>query len=559
MLKKIITIENVIYFAHVCLYSDRTIFLHIKPNNNFMIRTLKVILLLVILINYSCKKSEEQPIPITRIDYKKESIPDFSYVGYKKSEVSIPFVKEEIVLDAEGDNDYKKIQDAINSLAERPLTNGFRGAILLKAGTYYINNTLKITSSGIVLRGEGQGQNGTILIDTRSGKSIPSQIQLRKEQSLIALIGNTKSFTSLGLETRIQTDDVKAGSTKFEIANNPGFNVGDTILVIKTTNSYWIQSLGMEQYGWVADIYQLGHPRVISKIEDNTVYINIPMVDQVIDKEGGGKILKISYPGRISNSGVENLRVESVYSDSEDEMHVWNAIHLIGVENCWVRNVTGKYFAFSLVGLYNESSFNTIQDCAMLEPKSIPTGNRRYPFYIDKGTGNLFQRCYSDHGRHDFATGSRVAGPNVFLDGYAPTSLNETGPHHRWATGTLYDNIYAGIIAARNREASGDGHGWSGAFNMFWNCVATVTFKVENPPGAINWLIGGVGNVAGDSYTASIGHPVEPRSLFIKQLTDRIGEAKVRDIVIDKQIGNNTIWKDLGAWAGNAKPLKTIY
>lgn len=525
-----------------------------------MIRTIKMILLLVIFAAYSCKKSEEQPMPITKIDYKKENIPDFSFAGYQKSEAPIPFVKTEITLDSEGENDYYRIQEAINTLAERPLVNGFRGAILLKAGTYHLAKTLRITSSGIVIRGEGQGQNGTVLIDIRSGNDIPTQIQSRKEQSTIALVGNDRSPTSLGLETRIKTDFVKVGSTQFEIDGNPGFNVGDTISVIKTTNSNWIQELDMGQFGWVANAYQLGHPRVISRIEGNTVYINIPMVDQIKEEEGGGKILKVSYPGRIVNSGIENLRMESVYNGSEDEMHIWNAIHLIGVENCWVRNVTGKYYAFSLVGVYNESSFNTIQDCAMLEPKSIPTGNRRYPFYIDKGTGNLFQRCYSDHGRHDFVTGSRVAGPNVFLDGYAPTSLNETGPHHRWATGTLYDNIYAGTIAARNRGGSADGHGWSAAFNMFWNCVATIGFIVENPPGSINWLIGGTGRVSGDSYTASLGHPVEPRSLFIKQLTDRIGESKVKDIFIDKQLNNNnTIWNDLGRWAGNEKPLKTIY
>src|SRR5690606_35627220 len=121
-------------------------------------------------------------------------------------------------------------------------------------------------------------------------------------------------------------------------------------------------------------------------------------------------------------------------------------------------------------------------------------------------------------------------------DGYAATSISEIGPHHRWATGTLYDNIYGGVIAARNRESGGSGHGWSGAFNMFWNCRADIAFRIENPPGAINWLIGGVGAIAGDSYTASLGHPVEPRSLFIEQLIKRIGLAKVRDIVIEKQL-----------------------
>src|SRR5690606_4644166 len=142
-------------------------------------------------------------------------------------------------------------------------------------------------------------------------------------------------------------------------------------------------------------------------------------------------------------------------------------------------------------------------------------------------------------------------------DGYAATSFNETGPHHRSASGTLYDNIYSGIIAARNRVGSGSGHGRSGAFNMFWNCKADISLKIENPQGAVNWLVGGVGNVAGDTYTASIGHPVEPRSLFIEQLTKRIGEAKVRDIVTAQQL-NGSIWNDLNRWAGNDKPLKNI-
>lgn len=523
-----------------------------------MLKYQKLIVICLILCFVSCKKDQLETEPIVHIDYKRENIPDFSFAGYKRSESPIPFVKEVITLSPEDGKDFINIQNAIDELSKAPLINGFRGAILLKTGTYYINNTLTIKASGVVLRGEGQGYNGTIIIDTRTGsKEIPSQIARRKAQASLIIQGSSQIDYDYSREAVIQTDFVKVAATSFEIDKNPGFSVGDTISIIKTTNDNWVDELSMRQFGWTPDQYQIGHTRVISNIQGNTIYLNIPMDDQVKASEGGGKIVKISFPKRISNSGIENLRMESSYSSEEDELHVWNAIHLIGVQDCWVRNVTGMYYTHSAVAIYGQSDFNTVQDCAMLQPKSQVLGDRRYTFYVNSGTGNLFQRCFSDRGRHDFVTSARVSGPNVFLDGYAATSLHEIGPHHRWATGTLYDNIYGGVIAARNREAGGSGHGWSGAFNMFWNCRADISFKIENPPGAVNWLIGGVGTIAGDSYTASLGHPVEPRSLFIEQLTKRIGESKVRDIVIEKQL-NSSIWNDLNRWAGNDKPLKAI-
>lgn len=523
-----------------------------------MLRFKKLAIVLLLLSQFSCKKDKVDVTPIVHIDYKQENIPDFSYAGYRQSESPIPFVKEVKVVSPEEGRDFANIQNAIDELAKEPLVNGFRGAILLKAGTYRINKTLLIQASGIVLRGEGQGNDGTIIIDTRStSKEIPSANTRKKAQASIIIQGSLQVDYNYNFSSDIKTDFVKVAATSFEIIDNPGFNVGDTITVIKTTNDYWVDELNMRPFGWTTEQYQIGRNRVISNIQGNMIALNIPMDDQIKSSEGGGMIVKISYPHRISNSGIENIRFESSYTSDEDEMHVWNAIHLIGAQDCWVRNVTSMYYSHSAVALYGKSDFNTIQDCAMLEPKSEILGDRRYAFYVNSGTGNLFQRCFSDQGRHDFVTGARVSGPNVFLDGYAATSFNETGPHHRWATGTLYDNIYAGIIAARNRGAGGSGHGWSGAFNMFWNCKAAVSFKIENPPGAVNWLIGAVGSIAGNSYTASVGHPVEPRSLFITQLIERIGKAKVRDIVTEKQL-NGSVWNDLNRWAGNGEPLKSI-
>ena len=44
--------------------------------------------------------------------------------------------------------------------------DGFRGAVQLEKGTYAIAGQLKISHSGIVIRGAGMGPNGTKLLAT---------------------------------------------------------------------------------------------------------------------------------------------------------------------------------------------------------------------------------------------------------------------------------------------------------------------------------------------------------------------------------------------------------
>ena len=70
-----------------------------------------------------------------------------------------------------GDNT-ENIQAAIDKVSALPLdANGFRGAVLLKAGYYRMATPVKIQASGVVLRGEGMGDTGTILIGTGTGRS----------------------------------------------------------------------------------------------------------------------------------------------------------------------------------------------------------------------------------------------------------------------------------------------------------------------------------------------------------------------------------------------------
>jgi hypothetical protein len=199
--------------------------------------------------------------------------------------------------------------------------------------------------------------------------------------------------------------------------------------------------------------------------------------------------------------------------------------------NAWARGITALHFAHNAVKVEKKAKWVTVEDSTCLDPVSRIAGSRRYPFTIS-GQLSLVQRCFARNGRHDFAQGSLSAGPNVFLDCASEKSHSDSGPHHRWAAGALYDNVRVpdGAINIRNRSNLGTGHGWAGANMVLWNCEAVI-ITCENPPAAQNWAIGcSAKDRRGDGHWESFGQPVEPRSLYLKQLEDRLGATALKAI-----------------------------
>jgi hypothetical protein len=90
---------------------------------------------------------------------------DFSHAGYAGGGRAIPDVPVKIYL-GPGDGDQRgRIQAAVDLVSAMPPdSDGFRGAVLLKRGTYRMDSQVRIKSSGVVLRGEGDGEDGTVLV-----------------------------------------------------------------------------------------------------------------------------------------------------------------------------------------------------------------------------------------------------------------------------------------------------------------------------------------------------------------------------------------------------------
>src|SRR5687768_7930778 len=95
--------------------------------------------------------------------YSGDKIMDFSHAGYMVGGLAIHSVRVKITLSPLAGDNTDAIQKAIDEVSKMKIVNGFRGAVLLKAGTYDCERTLKINAGCVVLKGSGSGVHGTIL------------------------------------------------------------------------------------------------------------------------------------------------------------------------------------------------------------------------------------------------------------------------------------------------------------------------------------------------------------------------------------------------------------
>jgi hypothetical protein len=419
-----------------------------------------------------------------KADKKGNIIPDFSKVGYRKGEMP-PVVNVVETVSSEPGDDYLRIQNAIEKVEEMPLNiNGFRGCVLLKKGKYQISQELKITKSGIVIRGEGDSETGTVLIATEA-----------TQYNLLSVRGSGSWNEIKGTRTKIAQSYVPVGTKELTLASAQGYSVGDKVIVFRPGSAQWIHDLKMDRIvprsdgnqikQWSPKKYNTSFDRVVEKISGNKIVIDQPIVMPMEDKYGGGFVYQFTFDTRISNCGVENILMKSSFTSETDENHAWTAITIDKAENCWIKDITTKYFGYSLVTINKRAKYISVLNCKCFDPKSIITGGRRYSFNIN-GQMCLVSECESKGGRHDFTQGgSKVAGPNVFTRCRATETHADCGPHQRWSMGALYDMIEStGDINVQDRGNWGSGHGWAGVTYILWNCKAR-KICVQNP-----WVTG---------------------------------------------------------------------
>ncbi len=487
-------------------------------------------------------------------DARGNKVPDFSGVGYMNSESAIPSVAVVKIVDPVAGDNLTNIQNAINYVAGlAPDVNGIRGAVLFRRGTYNISDTIKITAGGIILRGEGaDSATGTNFVATK-----------QSQHTLVYFLGPLYYSKSSSSKKAIVDSYVPYGSKQFRVATGHTFQVGNSILVHTVPNQAWIHMLHMDSLSyinpamtgitnWVPSAYDIYYERKVTAVNGDVITIDASLTDLLDTNYVKGEVYKYT-ERRIQNCGIENIRLASNYASEYDNNHGWDAVAFNNAINCWATNVDVYYFGHSAIHIEDGASWVTVQNCKMIDGKSTLSGGERYSFNID-GQRSLVRDCFTRNGRHDFVTGSRTAGPNVFYNCTATLQQADIGPHQRWSTGVLFDNIIGdGFFAVQNRTNSGTGHGWAGAETMFWNCEGQ-RLVLQDPEGDnTNWAVGcrnwitGVGDLGTwpMGFVESEGsHIVSIPSLFIQQLNERLGNTLPVKF-LNFQAQNRKYWSNL--------------
>jgi len=485
------------------------------------------------------------------LNAKGDRIMDFSHAGYRGGGVAIPKVPVAMTIGPSGGDDTTAIQAAIDAVSKNPLANGTRGAVLLKAGAWKTTRPLTIASSGVVLRGSGAGADGTV-------------IDLTSASHVFLYIRGAGGAQGSGPKVTITDDYVPAGASSFTVSDGSAFKVGDAVLVGRPVTEAWIKYLGMDklvrdgaQQSWLTAGSVITWERTITALAGNKVTVDVPLsdsLDAAYVTPPGGSMQKYAAPGRISEVGLENLKVTApvrTAAQAGEPGHGGSQfVEATNAADSWVKGVAGHN---TVEGIHIEGGCTriTIEDTVIdHDPTDYFTASAPFDYNINAGQV-LIHRSVSKGGNKIMtATTHHGIGPNAIVNFQASGTNSHIQPHLRWATGLLVDSTVSdsggsgndSAIAFMNRGTAGSGHGWSIAWATCWNCTAPVILN-QQPPGAMSWVIGGKAmpspptNAPGvpgapmpDGIFESLNVPVAPNSLYLAQLCERLGPQALADI-----------------------------
>jgi hypothetical protein len=428
----------------------------------------------------------------------------------------------------DGDNT-AVIQAAIDEAAKHA-----PAAVLLTAGTYEVAGTLAITHSGVVLRGE----NGTI-------------VRLTGKPHRFLDIRGTGTWQIEGEPAVIEDDYVPAGTNVLRVRTAAAFRAGDRVLIQRPVTADWVHFMGMDTLvrdgkpqTWIKPGSVIRTDRMVKSRANGRLTLDVPLSDALDAKYGRSTIVRYSFPGRITDVGVENLRVEAPFEDVPISGAQFSLLRMDAVEDAWVRDID---VLETQNGIVIGAGAKRVTFSGVRIAHSKPHSGAAAPADFGvQGTQILIDRCsVSGEGTWPVVTQAEVTGPIVVLNFTA--DHGGISPHQRWATGLLVDHSKFTEtterkqgIAFSNRNTAGSGHGWDVGWAVAWN-VESPFLLVQQPPGAINWCVGcvgkaiqGVDGVSGKSGPMgtfdSPNVPVTPESLYLAQLRERLGAQAVANI-----------------------------
>jgi hypothetical protein len=471
-------------------------------------------------------------------DARGNRIMDFSHAGYRGGGVPLPTIRAvRTVKPVAGDNT-AQIQAAIDEVSRLAAdSNGFRGAVVLERGTYEVGAALRISASGVVLRGSGSNEGGTTVRVTGSPHRFLD-------------ISGAGSWQVEGEPAAILDAYVPSGARQVSVDGAARFKAGDVVLVRRPVTDAWIRFMEMDRLSrdgkpqtWIAAGTVINADRTIESISGNRITLDVPLSDSYDAKylsPPGASLTRYTFPGRIEQVGFESLRVTVPPRDVPIDQSQYTLLRMNTVRDGWVRDIAVEDTQ-NTITLGPSASRLTLENVHIRH--SVPFSGAASPADIAISGTQILVRDSSVTGKRvwPIVTQQGVTGPNVVL--HFRSDEAGVAPHQRWATGLLVDSSQFSNgtdrrpnIAFSNREYAGSGHGWSVGWAVAWNVRADFLL-IQQPPGAMNWCIGCTGQatpvlwhgnripvpeIPSETWE-SPGVAVSPDSLYLAQLKERLG------------------------------------
>jgi hypothetical protein len=399
-------------------------------------------------------------------------LPDFSWAGYHNGEADIPEIEAVTnVLDYgaipdDGVDDTNEIQAAIDATAS--------GAVYLPAGQYDIDGFLVINKSNIVLRGDGDDANGTILYSEYNATEKTGGYDYAFST------GGDGYLIKIGQVAWANITDITAAAVRGQhtitVANATPFQPG-MVVGIKMTDDQLYGSLFDHLHNDQISGWDTGSPCSWGGPEG-------PWLFHIESKNGNDIILReplrfdvrlewnpqLQIMNLVEETGIEELRIKFKYITPPEHLTEpgYNGFQFNWAVDSWAKNVT------------IEDSDNGIglERCGWIELQDITLTGRRghHGISISQTNDSIFKNLtINTDGDEAWIHGTTI---NHSACGNIISRLSGNNLLHLdFHRDNPFENLYTEVLSEWDFESSGDicAGPHSAARSTFWNLCGVNT------------------------------------------------------------------------------------
>ncbi|WP_298494063.1 T9SS type A sorting domain-containing protein [uncultured Algibacter sp.] len=446
-----------------------------------MIKKISILLLLLLSSNYiqsQTKTTSDLWGENGELWNSRGRLPDFSYAGYgggyavKPSFDNIINVLDQGVLANDGLSDVVAIDAIIRSAPNNSI-------IFFPAGRYVIDDWLKIERSNIIIRGEGEGTDGTVFYMPKSATDINGSYQglysTGDKGHIIEFFGRFPSTVTTVSEEALIGDKV------IVVASVSNLSVGDIIEINATGNNPVNGPLWHEYFNNQSQDYPLPHAswlsadggsmfHTIEKIEGNLVTLREPLRLN-IKPSWNMEVQKRN--SALTNVGIENLRVEFIEVPKVDHLDEpgYNAIQFNSCYNFWSNNISIVNSDNGI--LITRSAHGEVENTTMLGREG------HHGFKIAYSANNVLNGIYFNNAVANIHSVTIIhkANGNVVRNISADNSVNDNTISLDFHRNAPFSNLWTDVRSVWTHKSSGNTNAGphAGARNVYWGLTGEST------------------------------------------------------------------------------------